>query len=85
MKLKGPKYNKGDLVVLKDPETLKDVDGIGLIIEQPVLLFLHDWENRPDMPTEFWEYTINVQGRLFKHVPEQMIRSLKNENENNLK
>ena len=79
MKQEGPKFNKGDLVVLQDPDFITTLGGLGVIVSDPVLVFVHDWENATEFPSEFWCYDIYVQNKLFKQIPEQTLRSLKNE------
>ncbi len=73
----GPKFNKGDLVVLQDADKIATLGGLGVIISVPVLVFIHDWENISEFPSQFWCYDVYANSQLFKQVPEQMIRSLK--------
>lgn len=72
-----PKFLKGDLVVLQDPDRITSLGGLGVIVSDPVLLFVHDWENQNEFPSEFWCYDVFVENKLFKQVPEQLLRSLK--------
>ena len=81
MKQEGPKFNKGDLVVLQDADVLMPLGGLGVIVSDPVLVFVHDWENVSEFPSEFWCFDVYVQKQLFRQVPEQMLRRLKNEDE----
>jgi len=70
-------FNKGDLVVLQDPDRITTLGGLGVIISDPVLVFINDWENICEFPSQFWCYDVYADGQLFKQVPQQMIRSLK--------
>ena len=79
MNFEEPKFNKGDLVILQDPDRLMALGGLGIIVSDPVLLFIHDWENISEFPSQFWCYDIYVKNELFRQVPEQMLRSLNNE------
>ena len=72
-----PNYNKGDLVVLQDADKITTLGGLGVIVSDPVLVFIHDWENISEFPSQFWCYDVYADGQLFKQVPQQMIRSLK--------
>ena len=72
-----PNYNKGDLVVLQDADKITTLGGLGVIVSDPVLVFIHDWENVSEFPSQFWCYDVYADGQLFKQVPQQMIRSLK--------
>jgi len=73
----GPSFNKGDLVVLQDPDRITTLGGLGVIVSDPVLVFIHDWENISEFPSQFWCFDVYADGQLFKQVPQQMIRSLK--------
>jgi len=79
VKQEGPNFLKGDLVVLQDPDRITSLGGLGVIVSDPVLVFVHDWENASEFPSEFWCYDVYVEKQLFKQVPEQMLRRLKNE------
>ena len=79
MKQEGPKFIKGDLVVLQDPDYIPVLGGLAVIVSDPVLVFVHDWESIPEFPKEFWCYDIYVSNKLFTQIPEQMLRSLNNE------
>ena len=73
----GPSFNKGDLVVLQDPDRITTLGGLAVIVSDPVLVFIHDWENVSEFPSQFWCFDVYADGQLFKQVPQQMIRSLK--------
>ena len=75
----GPKFKKGDLVVLRDPDRLMSIGGVGIVVSDPVLIFVNDWESITEFPVEFWVYDVYAGEQLFTEVPQQMIRSLTNE------
>ena len=49
----GPSFNKGDLVVLQDADKITTLGGLGVIVSNPVLVFIHDWENISEFPSQF--------------------------------
>ena len=77
VKQEEPKFKKGDLVVLQDPDELMSPGGLSIIVSDPVLSFVNDWESNTEFPVEFWVYDVYVGDQLFKEVPEQMLRRLK--------
>ena len=79
MNSEGPKFKKGDLVVLQDPDRLMSIGGVGIVVSDPVLIFVNDWESITEFPVEFWVYDVYAGEQLFTEVPQQMIRSLNNE------
>ena len=79
VKSEEPKFKKGDLVVLQDPDRLMTLGGLGIVVSDPVLIFVNDWESITEFPVRFWVYDIYAEDQLFKEIPEQMLRSLKNE------
>jgi hypothetical protein len=50
---------------------------LSIVVSDPVLIFVNDWESNTEFPVEFWVYDIYVGDQLFKEVPEQMLRRLK--------
>ena len=81
MNHEGPSFNKGDLVVLQDADKITTLGGLGVIVSNPVLVFINDWENASEFPSQFWCYDVYADTKLFRQVPEQMLRRLKNEDE----
>ena len=79
VKSEEPKFKKGDLAVLQDPDRIMTLGGLGIIVSDPVLIFVNDWECITEFPSKFWCYDIYVGEQLFKDIPEQMLRSLDNE------
>ena len=77
-----PNFKKGDLAVLQDPDRIMTLGGLGIIVSDPVLIFVNDWESITEFPSKFWCYDVYVGEQLFKEVPEQMLRGLDNEVEN---
>ena len=73
----GPSFSKGDLVVLQDADKIATLGGLGVIVSVPVLVFVHDWENNNEFPSQFWCFDVYAEGQLFRQVPEQMLRRLK--------
>lgn len=64
-------------MVLQDPDKLMSPGGLSIVVSDPVLIFVNDWESNTEFPVEFWVYDIYVGDQLFKEVPEQMLRRLK--------
>ena len=79
VKSEEPKFKKGDLVVLQDPDKLMSPNGLSIVVSDPVLIFVNDWESATEFPVEFWVYDIYAGDQLFREIPEQMLRSLNNE------
>ena len=82
VKSEGPNFKKGDLAVLQDADKIMTLGGLGIIVSDPVLVFIHDWECMTEFPSEFWCYDVYAGEQLFRQVPEQMLRSLNNEVKN---
>ena len=82
VKSEGPNFKKGDLAVLQDPDRIMTLGGLGIIVSDPVLIFIHDWECINEFPSKFWCYDIYVGEQLFREVPEQMLRGLDDEVKN---
>ena len=81
MNHEGPSFNKGDLVVLQDSDKITTLGGLAVIVSEPVLVFIHDWEYISEFPSQFWCFDVYADRQLFRQVPEQMLRRLKNEDE----
>jgi len=76
---KGPKFSLGDLVMFRQEFMGDLVDGLGIIITEPTLIFRYDWPNPTEFPSEFWSYDIKIGNELFKMIPEQFLRGLKDD------
>lgn len=79
MSYEGPKFTIGDLVFFDGDYMASMIDGLGIIISEPKLTLCYDWKGRDDFPNEFWTYDIKVGNELFKMIPEQFLKRLKNE------
>ena len=55
------------------------VEGLGIIVTEPKLAFYHDWKAQEGFPNEFWTYDVKVGNELFKMIPEQFLKRLKDE------
>ena len=77
MNYEGPKFSIGDLVFFSKEYVGDSLTGLGIIVSQPELLFRHEWSKRDDYPNEFWSYNVKVGNELFKMIPEQFLRGLK--------
>jgi len=73
-----PKFLMGDLVKFDESYVGDIVLGIGIIISEPKLMLIHDWQTNTGFPNEFWSYDVKVGSELFKMVPEQFLEGLKN-------
>jgi len=76
---KGPKFSLGDLVMFRQEFMGDLVDGLGIIITEPTLIFRYNWPNSTEFPSEFWSYDIKIGNELFKMIPEQFLRGLKDD------
>lgn len=78
----GPKYSKGNLVTFT-PEIAEGItNGLGIIVSDPTLVFVHEWRTKSGFPNEFWSYDVKVGNELFKMIPEQFLRGLNEDDEN---
>ena len=74
-----PKFEVGDLVLFRDDYMGDMVDGLGIIVTGPKLMFSHDWQEHKGYPNNFWAYDIKIGNELFKMIPEEFLRGLGNE------
>ena len=49
-----PKFEVGDLVMFRDDYMGDMVDGLGIVITGPRLMFSHDWQEHKGYPNNFW-------------------------------
>jgi len=75
----GPKFSIGDLVMFRQDFIGELIDGLGIIVSEPQLMFEHDWPTKSGFPNEFWSYNIKIDNELFKMVPEQFLKGLNND------
>lgn len=74
-----PKFEAGDLVMFRNDYMGDMIDGLGIIVTGPRLMFSHDWHDRKGYPNNFWAYDIKVGNELFRMIPEEFLRGLGNE------
>lgn len=79
MNYEGPKFSIGDLVMFREKFVGALIEGLGIIITEPKLIFTHDWKKPTEFPNEFWSYDIKVGNELFKMIPEEFLRGLKDD------
>lgn len=82
------KFKIGDMVRLSDRtpiyNSIELPESIGLIIAEPILIYIHDWETE-DVTREFWCYEVLFNGRRYKNLPEEALKKVeKNEDEKNI-
>lgn len=86
MKSEGPKFSIGDLVQFKEEYMGHIESGLGIIVSEPVLVFEHEWPANYGYSDQIWSYDIKVGSNLFKMIPEEFIKGLeKDENEEDSK
>jgi len=73
----GPKFDIGDLVFFTKEYAGNSLPDLGIIVSVPQLLFRHQWPIKDVYPNEFWSYNVKVGNELFKMIPEQFLRGLK--------
>ncbi len=81
MTAENPRFKKGDLVYVQDEENLLLGLDLGIIITEPILMFIYESGPTPAKKQNYWVYDVVVGDQLFKEIPEQILKVLKNENE----
>ena len=81
MTAENPKFKKGDLVYIQDEENLLLGLDLGIIITEPILMFVYESDSTPTKKQNYWVYDVVVREQLIKELPEQIMKGLKNENE----
>ena len=81
MKSEGPKFSKGDLVKFKSNYTVGTVDGLGIIIAEPILVFKHDWAEDFGYKNDIWSYDVRIENSVYKMIPEEFLQPLNEEEE----
>ena len=76
----GPKFSAGDLIVFKHEVAGEIVAELGIIVSDATLMFSHQWPNQ-DVPENFWSYDIKAGNSLFRMIPEEFLRRLKDDDE----
>ena len=74
-----PKFKKGDLIYVKDEDDLLDGLNLGIVISEPMLMFIYESECVPAKQQNYWVYDVVVGDQLIKELPEQIIKGLKDE------
>jgi hypothetical protein len=82
---KEPKFSKGDLAMIVNPIANVGGDKVAIVVSEPTLVLMHQWEKKIGYPSEFWSYDVVIDGQLFREIPEKMLGDLKNENEEDSK
>ena len=81
MTAENPKFKKGDLVYVEDGENLLLGENLGIVITEPILMFIYESKLSPYKKQNYWVYDVVVGDQLIKELPEQIMKGLKNENE----
>jgi hypothetical protein len=81
------KFDRGDLVMLKGDTTvyysLEAASNVGIVVSKAVLMYAHQTHNGEKI--KFYAYDVMFDGRTYKNVPEEVLRGLENDNEENIK
>ena len=81
MTAENPKFKKGDLVYVEDEENLLLGENLGIVITEPILMFIYESKLDPCKKQNYWVYDVVVGDQLIRELPEQIMKGLKNENE----
>ena len=76
---KDPKFKKGDLVYVEDGEGLLQGKNLGIIISEPMLMFIYESKLDPNEKQNYWVYDVVVGDQLFIETPEQILKELRDE------
>ena len=79
MTAKEPKYKKGDLVYVEDEDNLLYGESLGIIISDPMLMFIYESKLDPNEKQNYWVYDVVVGDQLFIETPEQILKELRDE------
>ena len=81
------RFETGDLVMLKADTTiyysLEAASNVGIVVSTAVLMYAHTTQKGEKL--KFYAYDVMFDGRTYKNVPEEVLRGLKNEDEENIK
>ena len=72
-----PKFKKGDLVYVEDGEDLLQGKNLGIIISEPMLIFIYESKLDPNEKHNYWVYDVVVGDQLIIETPEQILKELK--------
>lgn len=76
-----PRFGLGDLVTFSDPNMISMTGKVAIVVSPPQLVFKNDWPIESGWPTNFWNYTINIDGKIYKNIPEEFLKELNDETE----
>ena len=79
MTAENPKFKKGDLVYIQDEESLLLGLDLGIIVAEPMLMFIYEAGPAPTKKQNYWVYDVVVGDQLIKEIPEQILNVLNNE------
>ena len=79
MTAENPKFKKGDLVYVNDRDNLLEGLNLGIIISEPMLMFIHESECIPAKQQNYWVYDVVAGDQLIKELPEQIMKGLTDE------
>ena len=77
MTAENPKFKKGDLVYVKDRENLLLGENLGIVITEPMLMFIYESKLDPNKKQNYWVYDVVVGDQLIRELPEQILKGLK--------
>ena len=81
------RFNPGDLVLIRSDSTiyemLESTSNVGIVVNKGVLMFVHTYNDGEIK--EFWSYDVIFDGRTFRNVPEEVLRGITDENEEDFK
>lgn len=77
MTAENPKFKKGDLAYVKDQDDFLQGENLGIIISEPMLMFIYESKSNPAKKQNYWVYDVVVGGQLIKEMPEQLLKVLK--------
>lgn len=81
------RFERGDLVMLKADTTiyysLEAASNVGIVVSTAVLMYAHTTPKGEKL--KFYAYDVMFDGRTYKNVPEEVLRGLQNEDEENIK
>ena len=73
------KFELGDLVMIRSDsllyETIESASNVGIVVKADMLMYVHYSQNGESM--KFWAYDIVIDGRTYKNVPQEVLRGLK--------
>lgn len=77
MTAEDPKFKKGDLVYVEGEENLLSKGNLGIVITEPMLMFIYESKLDPNKKQNYWVYDVVVGDQLIKELPEQILKGLK--------